>query len=66
MKSDSERQTSYDITYMWNLKKDRNELICRTETDSQTLRTNLWLPKGTFCGEGWSGIWDWHVHTEVY
>ena len=23
----SEKQTSYDITYMWNLKKDTNELI---------------------------------------
>ena len=25
-----------DITYMWNLKYDTNELICETETDSQT------------------------------
>ena len=24
------------ITYMWNLKYDTNELIYRTETDSQT------------------------------
>ena len=29
----------YDITYMWNLKYDTNELIYETETDSQTLRT---------------------------
>ena len=26
----------YDITYMWNLKNDTNELIYKTETDSQT------------------------------
>ena len=26
-KSDRERQTSYDITYLWNLKNDINELI---------------------------------------
>ena len=26
----------YDITYMWNLKFNRNEFIYRTETDSQT------------------------------
>ena len=38
---------------MWNLtKKDTNELIYKTETDSQTFKTNLWLPKGTGCGEG--------------
>ena len=32
--SDSETQTSYAITYTWNLKKGFNELLCRTETDS--------------------------------
>ena len=25
-------------------KKDANELICKTEIDSQSLKTNLWLP----------------------
>ena len=45
-KSERERQISYDITYMWNLKNDTNELIYKTETDSQTSETNLWLPKG--------------------
>ena len=35
-KSDRERQISYDITYMWNLKYDTNELICETERDSET------------------------------
>ena len=32
-------KTLCDITYMWNLKKnqDTNELVCRTETDAQTL-----------------------------
>ena len=30
---------------------DTNELICRTEADSQTLK-NLWLPRGTGGGGG--------------
>ena len=34
--SESERQIPYDITYMWNIKCGANELIYRTETDSQT------------------------------
>ena len=47
--------TSYD-SYIWNIKKkDTNELICRTETDSQNLK-NLWLPKGT---DGGLGGKDW-------
>ena len=33
----------YDITYMWNLKYDTNEVIY--ETDSQTKTTDLWLPR---------------------
>ena len=32
---------------------DTNELIYKTETDSQTLKTNLWLPKGNKLG-----VWD--------
>ena len=29
-------QKENDITCMWNLKYGRNELICKTEKDSQT------------------------------
>ena len=43
----SQRQISYDITYIWNLKKNNtNELIYKTEIDPQTWKTNLSLPKG--------------------
>ena len=41
-----ERQISYDITYMWNLKYDTNELIYKTETDSQTQKTNYGYQRG--------------------
>ena len=33
-KSERERQISYNIIYMWNLKYDTNKLIYQTETDS--------------------------------
>ena len=42
VKSDRERQISYDITYMWNLKYDTNELIYETET----------------CGCQGRGVWE--------
>ena len=38
------------ITYMQNLKNDTNELIYKTEKDSQTQKTNLWLPRGRLGG----------------
>ena len=47
---------------MWNLKYDTNELIHKTETDSQTLETNLWLPKGQGVRRDKLGIWDTHYH----
>ena len=34
------------------LKNDTNELIYKIEIDSQTQKTNLWLPKGKGEGEG--------------
>ena len=40
---------------MWNRKYGTNECIYKTETDSQTQRTDLWLPRWS---AGESGI-DW-------
>ena len=41
--------------------KATNEVICRIETDSQTLKTNLWLPKGkTGRWPGGLGLADAH------
>ena len=42
----------YGSTYMWNLniKNYINEVIYKTETDSQSEKTNLWLAKGKGCG----------------
>ena len=43
---------------MWNLKKGQNELLCRTDADSQTLK-NLCFPKETVQGVGHAlGLWD--------
>ena len=53
--SKSERQTPYDITHMWNLRYDTDELIFKAETDSQTQSEDVWLPRGRQVGEGWRG-----------
>ena len=47
----------YDITYMWNLKCDTNEPIYEIETESQTQRTDWWLPRGS--GLGRDGVGGW-------
>ena len=51
---------------MWNLKDNTNELIYKTETDSQTQRTNLWLPRDGGVGEGRIRICDQQMQTIIY
>ena len=43
---------------------DTNELIYKAETDSQTWKTNLWLPKGKGRGDK-LGAGDSQTHTSI-
>ena len=52
-KPDRERQMSYIIAYMWDLKYDTKELTHETETDSHTQRIDLWLPRERDGGVVW-------------
>ena len=64
--SQKERQIPYNITYMWNLNYDTNEPIYRTETDSETQRTD--------CGcqgeeeKEWDGlgVWSQQIQTITF
>ena len=42
---------SYDITYVWNLKYDKNELFYETETFTD-IENKYVVIKGERCGEG--------------
>ena len=44
------------MTYIWNLKYGPDEPVYKTETDSQTWRAGMWLPRGR--GGGENGM-DW-------
>ena len=46
VKSERQRQISYGITYMCNLKCGTNEPIYGIEIDSKTWRTDSWLARG--------------------
>ena len=49
---------------MWNLKNNTDESVVKTETDSQTEKTNLWLPKGRKEGQIKSvGLTDINCYT---
>ena len=54
---------------MCNLKYDTNELIYETETNSQTKRIDLWLPRGRGLGEEWTrslGLTDANYYIYMY
>ena len=52
-KSEKERQISYDITYMWNLKKMTQMNLLTKQIQTHRQKTNLGLPEGKgLVGEG--------------
>ena len=62
------RQTSKDIPDMCTLKRnDTKELKYKTEGDSQSSRTNLWLPaEGRRSERDSSGVGDGRVHLVLF
>ena len=62
MKSDRKRQIPYDNTYTWNLEKDTNELIYKTEINSQTQETKSCYQRGKAGG----GInWELGINMQI-
>jgi len=45
---------------------DTDELICGVEKDTQSLKSNTWLPKWTAGAGNGLGFSDWHMHVVVY
>ena len=64
--SKSEKDKYYMISLIFGiLKTDTNEFIYKTEIDSQTQKTHLWLPKGK--GEGRINQKFWiNIYTLLY
>ena len=56
----------HDITYMWNLKCGTNEPMYRTETDSQTWRADLWLPRQRRREWDGRGVGGWQMRTIAF
>ena len=52
-KSERERQILYDITYMWNLKYDTDELICETNRLTDPENRLVLAKVGDGRGMGW-------------
>ena len=54
------------MTYVWSLKKKgTNELIYKTEIESQMQKTNLRSP-GDKAGSVKLEEWDWHIYTTIH
>ena len=59
IQSDNETPTWNAINNMWNLKKAHNELLCRTDTDSQTLKELMVSTGDSLGGGGCTGAVGW-------
>ena len=65
-KSDRERQISYDITYMRNLKKWYKWTYLQNRNRFTDLENELMVPGGDGGRRDRLGVWDWHVHTAIF
>ena len=58
-KSERERQIPYDITFMWNLKYDTNELMYKNRNRLTDIEKRLVVAKGEKgLGRDGLGVWD--------
>ena len=57
----------YINTYMWNLEKWYiDDLICKAEKETQTWRTNIWIPtRGESGGRGSGRHWEIGIDTNT-
>ena len=62
----SEKQITYDVTYVWNLTFGRNEPIYKTETDSQTTENRPAVAKWEGYGRDGVGGWGQKMQTSTY
>ena len=53
--SQTEKDKYHDITYMWNLKYDTNELIYETRNRLTDIQNSLMVAKEDGRGQGYSG-----------
>ena len=54
-----QRQIPYDLTYMWNLKYDTNELIYKTKNRLADIENKITVTKGeNRGGRDKLGVWD--------
>lgn len=66
-KSDRERQVSYVIAYMRNLKKKKigyKRTYLQKGNRVTDIENNLWLPREKVGGDK-LGDWDWHIYTTI-
>ena len=64
--SKSDREISYDIAYMWNLKKWYKCTYLQNRNTVTDVENKLMVTKGGRGGRDKLGDWDWHMHTTIY
>ena len=65
-KSHKERQISYDITYMWNLKKIQINLFTKQKQTHTHRKQTSDYQRGKWWKRDKLGVWDLWIHTTIY
>ena len=59
-KPETQRQTSYNITYMWNPKKLYKWIYLQNRNKVTNVENKLTVTEGERPGKDTLGDWDWH------
>ena len=51
-------KSEYHISYICGIQKSIDGLICKGEIETETQRTNVWIPRGKGVGQEELGDWD--------
>ena len=65
-KSDGDRQISYDIIYMWNLKKWYKWTYLQNRNRVTDVENKLMVTRAERGERDKLGDWDWNIHTTIY
>ena len=65
--SNSEKEISYDIPYMQNLKKKIQRNLFTKQKQTHRFRERTYgYQGGRVGGRDRLGVWDWHKHTDIF
>ena len=65
--SQKEKNKYHILTHICGTQKNgTDQMVCRTEIETQMQRTNVWTPRGESGGGGGGAVMNWEIGIDIY